>query len=186
MSTVVNKTTFQVLDSVNTPDFPTADWLINPAGLDALIAASVPTRYWKLISGGTDVGEMTVLEKAVVDSDPTLLAAEKTAMITRLTTAAGFYVDGRYDPNLRDQFGLLFDQDRTLVSLPSPRKIALLVQFDWEQSVYAEMNTRANTVNLAATIPLVLAVSTDFTSFNGTDPNTTLTGLLALAVVVVI
>jgi hypothetical protein len=185
MSTVVNKTTFQVLTGVNTPDFPTASWLINPAGLAALLAGSVPTRYWKLISGDTDVGEMTALEKAVVDSDPTLLAAAKTAMIDRLVTAAITYTESRYSPDERARFALLFNQDRTLVALPSARKIALFAQFDWEQSVYAEMSSRATTVNAALTIPAVLAVSTDFTSFNATDPNTTLPSLMLLSTVVI-
>ena len=67
MATVVHKTTFQRLYSVNTPDYPAGTWLINPAGLAALEAASVAAIYWKLISGDTDVGEMTAAEKYAVD-----------------------------------------------------------------------------------------------------------------------
>jgi hypothetical protein len=128
---------------------------------------------------------MTVLEKTAVDSDPTLLAAAKTDMIARLVSAAITYTESRYSPDTRARFALLFNQDRTLVSLPSPRKLALLAQFDWEQSVYAALSTRTTTVNAALTIPAVLAVSTDFSSFNATDPNTTLTGVLLLATAVI-
>jgi len=77
MATVVNKTTFQVLRSVNTPDYPTADWLIAPAGLAALESGSVPSLYWKLTAGGDDIEEMTAGEKTAADDDPANLDPHK-------------------------------------------------------------------------------------------------------------
>lgn len=68
MATVVHKTTFQHLHSVNTPDYPAGTWLRNPAGLAALEADGIASKYWKLISGDTDVGEMTAQEKFDVDA----------------------------------------------------------------------------------------------------------------------
>ncbi len=63
MADVVNKTTLQHLRSVNTPDFPTADWLINP---DLSAVAAVPNKYWKIVAGS--VVEMTQAEKDAVDA----------------------------------------------------------------------------------------------------------------------
>ena len=64
MSQVINKTTLVLLNSVNTPDYPTADWIINPdlSGLSA-----VAKKYWKI--SGSDVVEMTQSEKDTVDAD---------------------------------------------------------------------------------------------------------------------
>lgn len=64
MANVLNRTTKQYKRSVNTPDYPTADWIINPdmSGVDG-----VPKKYWK-ISGDT-VSEMDTSEKATADDD---------------------------------------------------------------------------------------------------------------------
>jgi len=68
MSNAVEKITLIPSYSVNTPDYPTIDYLINPAGLPALDAVPVPIKYRKLISGDTDVGEMTQGEKDAYDA----------------------------------------------------------------------------------------------------------------------
>ena len=68
MATAVHKTTFEHFHSIHTPDYPTATYLIDPAGLAALEAAGIASKYWKLIAGDTDVGEMTAQEKFDVDA----------------------------------------------------------------------------------------------------------------------
>jgi len=50
--------------SVNTPDYQTGNYLINP---DLSALGSVPQKYWK--KSGTSVIEMTVGEKADVDDE---------------------------------------------------------------------------------------------------------------------
>lgn len=45
MATVVNKTTFEVIESVNTPDYDPNEWLINP------VIPDVPKRYWRIVNG---------------------------------------------------------------------------------------------------------------------------------------
>lgn len=59
MSTVVHKTTFQVIVNANTPDFPTSEWLINP------VLPPCGSKYWKLV--GETLQEMTQIEKDEVD-----------------------------------------------------------------------------------------------------------------------
>ena len=70
MANVINRTpaangTYRYRPSVNTPDFPSAAWLINP---DLSAVAAVPRRHWKVV--GETVVEMTALEKAAVDAPP--------------------------------------------------------------------------------------------------------------------
>jgi len=65
MGAVLNRTTKEYLTSVNEPDFPVAQWVINPDVL-ALQLAGVPTRYWKILPGDIVV-EMNAAEKQVVD-----------------------------------------------------------------------------------------------------------------------
>jgi len=77
MAIVVHKTTFQVLRSVNTPDYPTDDWLINPAGLVTLESGNVPSKYWKLNGTSDDIEEKTQGEKDTQDAAD--LPADKAA-----------------------------------------------------------------------------------------------------------
>jgi hypothetical protein len=74
MADVVNRTTKQYLKSVNTPDYPSVDWIINP---DLSALAGVPTKYWTIT--GDVITEMTQGEKDAVDAAETAarLAAYK-------------------------------------------------------------------------------------------------------------
>jgi hypothetical protein len=63
MSDVLNRTTKQYIKSVNTPDYPDIDWVINP---DLSSVISIPSKYWKI--EGDLVVEMNSEEKAAVDA----------------------------------------------------------------------------------------------------------------------
>jgi hypothetical protein len=60
MGTVVNRKTGEILESVNTPDYPNEEWIINPA------IPEVPDQYLKI--DGDEVLEMTDEEKSEVDA----------------------------------------------------------------------------------------------------------------------
>lgn len=62
MADVVNRTTKVWLKSVNTPDFPETEWIINP---DLSALANVPPKYWKI--QGDLILEMSETEKMEVD-----------------------------------------------------------------------------------------------------------------------
>lgn len=64
MANVLKKTTLEYKESVNTPDYPSSDWLINP---DMSAVVNVPRKYWKLV--GNNVVEMTQTEKDAVDAE---------------------------------------------------------------------------------------------------------------------
>lgn len=72
MGKVINKTTLQIIDSVNTPDYSSQDWLINP---DLSNVQGVAEKYWKIVND--EVVEMDQSEKDAVDAAE--LAAYKKA-----------------------------------------------------------------------------------------------------------
>lgn len=64
MSSVLNKTTLQHIESVNTPDYSTSTWIHNP---DISLWDTVPKKYTKVESDL--LVEMSQAEKDTVDSD---------------------------------------------------------------------------------------------------------------------
>lgn len=69
MANVLNRTTKQFLASVNTPEYPTAQWIINP---DMSAVNGYPSKYW--IITGDVVSLMSEPERDAID------AAEMEAM----------------------------------------------------------------------------------------------------------
>jgi hypothetical protein len=63
MATVFNRSTAELIRSVNTPDYPSTYWIINP---DLTLVENVPQKYWK--AAGDAVVEMSAQEKAAVDA----------------------------------------------------------------------------------------------------------------------
>jgi len=61
MATVVNKTTFQVIESVHTPDYRNGEWLINPDIPDA------PKRHWRILNGNLRL--KTASQRAAADAE---------------------------------------------------------------------------------------------------------------------
>jgi hypothetical protein len=88
MANVVNRTAVPllILYSVNTPDYPESDWIINP---DLTILETVPIKYLKV--SGDLVIEMTTAEKAVVDAAE--LAAYKTKIVSDVCNARERKID---------------------------------------------------------------------------------------------
>ena len=68
MATVVNKTTFEVIESVNTPDYDPNEWLINP------VIPDVPKRYWRIVNGILKV--KTASQRAASDVENLLAVKE--------------------------------------------------------------------------------------------------------------
>jgi len=71
--------------SANTPDFPTENYLINPASF-ATLHGTVDPKYWKVVAD--DIAEMTQGEKDAVD------AAEVAAVETDAKDSAKSVFDG--------------------------------------------------------------------------------------------
>lgn len=63
MASVLNRTTKVYLDSANTPDYPSAEWIINP---DISAVAGWSTGYWRIV--GDIVSLLTQAERDAVDA----------------------------------------------------------------------------------------------------------------------
>lgn len=87
MADVLNRTTMQLLSSVNTPDYPSSDWIINP---DLSAVAGVAVKYWKV--AGDVVAEMDQSEKDVVDA----------AELAEVKKAARAYIDDECERRIHD------------------------------------------------------------------------------------
>ncbi len=83
MADVVHRTTKQYLRSVHTPDYPSADWIINP---DLSAVAGFAEKYW-MIAGDT-VALMDQAARDAVDAAEAAAAvtADKTEQKTRMDT----------------------------------------------------------------------------------------------------
>jgi hypothetical protein len=62
VANVINRITFEFRESVNTPDFDPADWIINP---DLSAVAGLSRHYWKVV--GDTVQPMTAAERRAAD-----------------------------------------------------------------------------------------------------------------------
>ncbi len=74
MANVLNRTTKEFRTSVNTPDFPVGQWIINP---DLSAVVGQPTKYWKIT--GDVVTLQTVGEQALTDDAEAQLQAANSA-----------------------------------------------------------------------------------------------------------
>lgn len=105
MANVLNKTTSPAdyRLSVHTPDFPEADWFINP---DISAVAAVPTRYW--VVGTNPVTEMNQGQKDAVD------AASAAAALAAAKAEATAAIDGNVGYDLRAIANLTIDEINAL------------------------------------------------------------------------
>ncbi len=83
MADVINRTTLEFLKSQHTPDFPVADWIINP---DLSALSGVPAKYWKIVAD--TVVEMTQTEKDAVDAAAAVAATAAAAALNADMTDA--------------------------------------------------------------------------------------------------
>lgn len=88
MANVVNRTKMpvEILYSVNTPDYPESEWIINP---DLTILETVPLKYIKIV--GDLLVEMTAEEKAAIDAAE--LAAYKKKVVADVCQARERKID---------------------------------------------------------------------------------------------
>jgi len=81
MASVLNRATKQYIESANTPDYPVAQWIINP-DMSAVTIGGVlePSKYW-IITGDA----VTLMSPAEMDAvDATELTASRDATAARL------------------------------------------------------------------------------------------------------
>lgn len=171
MATVVHRTTFEVRRSVSTPDYPTAIWLINPQGLQGLINASVPSRYWKIVS--EDLEEMTQSEKDAVDNS--LLASDKIQATNSLLADYEEYIPSRYSNAERDTLVGLYIEANGSGKNNNNRKAYIEDYLVWIRTVAAYAATKKAAISAASTKTILDAITWDFTTYSSSDPLVTST-----------
>lgn len=141
MADVLNRTTKQYLKSVNTPDFPVIDWIINP-DLSGVLPQEPQSKYWNI--AGDVVTEMTPAEKAAVDAAEVAAAvsANRAAAISALTTPAEGSTQLVEGIQLRELIELFNKRDNFLVNRIVEIQNALLTV----ESTGGNANNRLNTL----------------------------------------
>ena len=160
---------FHVLLSVNTPDYPSSQWIVNPLALSSLIGngtssnPQVPKKYWiNDPDGGNVLREMTTQEKDVVDAaELGPLKQERKALLTQNTSS---YLDGRYPSDT--QLQILNLRHTATVA----QQAAIGEYLDWYRSVFQGLDAALSAIDLATTSAQVSAVVFDPSTFTPSDP----------------
>jgi hypothetical protein len=157
------------LFSVNTPDYSTNDWVINP---DLSAVQGVEKKYWKVT--GNSVVEMNTGEKSTVDSNE--LTAAKTARKLALREEGWTYIEGRYDAGTqRVLMSLHADAfERSLTN----RRSSLAGWLQWQEGVAAHVRSKVDAVDSESTVAGVNAVALNISALDAADPALTLGGVL--------
>jgi len=154
MSTIINKTTLQIIPSADTGKYPESEWIYNP------ILPNCDQKYWK-ISGNTVV-EMEQSEKNIVDTAYLTFAKtqkiQESKALTESNIASGFtFQDKIY--NLNSQTQIIWtsiyvqalaikttkDLDIALLDLENPVSIAPFQEH--EGNYYTNIISKDNSVN---------------------------------------
>jgi hypothetical protein len=161
--------------SVNTPDYSTDDWVINP---DLSGVEGVDCKYWKVTGSPPDgvVEEMTQGEKDAVDAAE--LAAAKTQRKIDLRQEGVDYFETRYSLFVQDMFASLhFDAFETG---KTNRRAYLATYWNWRAQGAAHINGKIESVDSQTTIEDVNNVAINYTLLNTNDPLCTLPAALAI------
>jgi len=159
--------------SVNTPDYDTDDWLINP---DISGLTGVNCKYWKVTGTppGGAVEEMNQSEKDAVDA--AALAAAKTARKIAIKAEAWEYLESRYDAG--EQRIIIDLQTETYINAKPNRRAALSPYFVWREQVVQHMKTQFQSINSQTTVEDVNAIVIDTAAMDALDPGINLITIL--------
>jgi len=173
MANVLNKSTFQYMRSVNTPDYMDGEWLINP---DMDNVYGVEQKYWKVLND--DIAEMTQGEKDVVDGN--LLPAYKVAKKTELKTIIKSFIESKFNA----------EEQRTLFHLVSEAKADgktnrfnyLLPYWTWVKAAITFKHNKNDAIAAATDIATVNSVcDLNWTALEASVPSVSIRDALAIA-----
>lgn len=172
MSTVVHRQTLEIRSSVNSPDYSTDDWIINPdlVGLD-----SVPQQYWKV--AGDTVVEMSASEKASVDANHLELA--RTAKKQSLETEFEQHVRSRYPAHQRE--ALLSILAAAVAASRSQQADYVRQLQTWiEDGIRTRLHPAQDAADSAVDLAAVVDIELDLADWLTSDPLVTVRQALAV------
>lgn len=162
MSTVVHRQTLEIRQSVNSPDYSTDDWVINP---DLSVVAAVPRVYWKV--SNNDIVEMSQAEKDAVDVDRLQIArdAKKNSLETEFEKVVREHYPGY-------QREALLSILAAAVAAARPQQADYVRQLQtWiEDGIRTRLHPAQDAVDAAADMEAVAAVELDLDDWVTADP----------------
>jgi len=161
MGNVLNRKTLEYLSSVNTPDYPESEWIINP-DLESL--ATVPRQYWKV--DGYSVREMTSSEKKVVDDGS--IADWKKTRISQLQNEFGRYIENHYSTLDRVLLSSLLANAHAAGASKRSGLIERIIS--WVVEVYSYYINMAKVIQNSSTTESVRDALWDFSVYDASDP----------------
>jgi len=150
MTTVLNRTSKEVLTSVNTPEYPVQEWIHDP---DLSAVDGVDVGWW--VIEGDDIREATT--------------AEKNALIVWYRDAIklqGYAMVDGYLGEESDRLDILFAKgNQDCIDHIAPYNV-------WRDTVYAYMTGKANDISAAATVAAVdvIVATVDLSTFDAGKP----------------
>jgi hypothetical protein len=160
--------------SINTPEYSTDDWLINP---DLSGVSGVPEYYWK-VTGTPPAGaveEMSTSEKDSVDADR--LSDAKTVKKVQLVADKESYLNSRYQEGDRKSFNAMYSKGLR----KKPNRMAYVEPFMvWIEQVDQELIDRQNEVDSAVTITEISSIELDTATLDSADPGISISGALSI------
>jgi hypothetical protein len=169
MANVLQRTTLELRFSVNTPDYDSSIWIINP---DLSNVVGVPKRYWKIV--GNTISEMNQSEKDAVDSAllPSIKAQKKSSL---RTVAERLIFNQGYTDNIQRSFLSQYSKDKDRKA----KKAQYLEEWnDWVEKVEEEIKLKQSEVDDQTSITAVNAINIDSSTLIGLDPQITIEGAL--------
>jgi len=158
MATVVNKTTFQVIKSVHTPDYRNGEWLINPDIPDA------PKRHWKIN------GDSLVLKSAaeIADADAQWLSESKPNKKNELKHELGEALGSKYDNDEKLSLLLIL---QLAVATGNTARVGYVSQLaGWIDQGQDLLYAAQDSVDAATTVEDVENIQLDLSSWLAADP----------------
>tara|TARA_R100001530_G_scaffold22267_1_gene18346 strand:- start:13 stop:570 length:558 start_codon:yes stop_codon:yes gene_type:complete len=139
VSTVVNKQTFEIKLSVNTPDYSPSEWLINPT------IPQAPKRYW--IVDGNELTIKDATGQATADAE--YLVSQKESRKNELETEHLEELETRYPAHRREALQLLLTEAMITGNIERAEYIGQAVA--WAEQGRTDLYTVQDQVDAAVT-----------------------------------
>lgn len=167
MANVINRQTKQYLQSVNTPDYPTSEWIINPD-----MSSVVGLENRDIVIDGDTVRALNATEKAAA------LPSRKLELEANVALAANAYGEGYYPPAIEIKFKMMYQQAIQAGLTNRANYIAQALMF--EQAVVDEMQDRIEQVRNIAQWEELDNNWLDFSDLDNLLPDVSVKGALEI------
>jgi hypothetical protein len=166
--TYVHRTTFEVLREVDDHrdfNFPSSDWSRDPTGLAELFTAGVRPRYWIFDPPGSDaLREMTVTEKAAVDTNSALVDVARNARRAELLADLNAFLESRYPSHLRTALAALRP------GATGPMATVLDNYLVWHRRAWSAYRAAIAAINAATNVTVIESTTLPFATLVSQDP----------------